>query len=112
VAKPEAVFALQVSGCELNAPVQNLILPLAACEHLGTIKAANSGLRDELPSLDPMPPTKVDRDVRLGKRSYLAKSLETLDLSGAAPVVFSPAEDGDSHSKEVDSRRVEGCHSF
>lgn len=67
--------------------MQNLILPLAACEHLGAIKAANCGLRDELPSLDPMPPTTVDREVRLSTRSYLASSLETLDLSGAAPVV-------------------------
>lgn len=71
-----------MSGCQLNAPVQNLILPLAACERLGTIKAANCGLTGKLPSLDPMPPTKVDREVRLGTRSYLAKSLETLDLSG------------------------------
>eukprot|EP00434_Breviolum_minutum_P042976 symbB.v1.2.038276.t1/scaffold5896.1/size48089/1 len=77
-----ALTSLEVSGCQLNAPVQNLILPLAACEHLGTIKAANCGLQDGLPSLDPMPPTTVDREVRLGERSYLASSLETLDLSG------------------------------
>jgi len=77
-----ALTSLEVSGCQLNAPVQNLILPLAACEHLGTIKAANCGLTGELPSLDPMPPTTVDREVRLGTRSYLASSLETLDLSG------------------------------
>ena len=64
--------------------MQNLILPLAACEHLGAIKAANCGLQDELPSLDPMPPTKVDRVIMSAARSYLASSLETLDLSGGA----------------------------
>ena len=89
MAKPQAVCALQVSGCQLNAPVQTLILPLAACEHLGTIKAANCGLRDELPSLDPMPPTKVDKFVRPVTRSYLASSLETLDLSGGSSGVDS-----------------------
>ena len=78
--------------------MQNLILPLAACEHLVAIKAANCGLQDELPSLDPMPPTKVDGGVRLSERSHLASSLETLDLSGGAP--------------GGESRDVEGCHSF
>jgi len=77
-----ALTSLEVSGCQLNVPVQNLILPLAACEHLGTIKAANCGLQNELPSLDPMPPTKVDKVVSPVTRSYLASSLETLDLSG------------------------------
>ena len=76
--------------------MQNLILPLAACEHLGTIKAANCGLTGKLPSLDPMPPTKVDREVSTGERSYLASSLETLDLSGGMrwlDAMFFPSDD-------------------
>ena len=77
-----ALTTLEVNGCRLNCPVRDLILPLGACEHVGTIKAVNSGLTGELPNLDPMPPTIVETGIILAHRSSLASSLEFLDLSG------------------------------
>eukprot|EP00435_Cladocopium_sp_Y103_P060238 s129_g22.t1 len=77
-----ALTTLEVSGCRLNCPVQDLILPLGACEHVGTIKAVKSGLMGELPNLDPMPPTIVETGIFLAYRSSLASSLEFTDLSG------------------------------
>jgi len=71
-----------VSGCPLNAPVQDLVLPLAWCEQLASIIAVNCGLYGGLPSLDPLPPTRVDGELYTSEWSKLASSLEFLDLSG------------------------------
>lgn len=77
-----ALTTLEVSGCRLNCHLQDLLLPLGACEHVGTIKAVKSGLTGELPNLDPMPPTIVETGIFLAQRSSLASSLEFIDLSG------------------------------
>jgi len=73
---------LQVSGCPLNAPVQDLVLPLAYCGHLGSIIALNCGLYGGLPNLDPLPPSRINGRMHTSKRSKLASSLEVLELSG------------------------------
>jgi len=70
----------------LNCHLQDLLLPLGACEHVGTIKAVKSGLTGELPNLDPMPPTIVETGIFLAQRSSLASSLEFIDLSGRKQV--------------------------
>ena len=71
-----------MSGCPLNAPVQDLVLPLAWCEHLGSIIAVNCGLYGGVPNLDPLPPSRINGVLYTSKRSMLASSLEVLDLSG------------------------------
>ena len=71
-----------MSGCPLNAPVQDLVLPLAACGHLASIIAVNCGLYGGLPNLDPLPPTRINGRMHTSKRSMLASSLEVLELSG------------------------------
>ena len=71
-----------MSGCPLNAPVQDLVLPLADCEHLGSIIAVNCGLDGGLPNLDPLPPSRINGSMWTSWRSKLASSLEVLDLSG------------------------------
>ena len=70
-----------MSGCPLNAPVQDLVLPLAWCEHLGSIIAVNCGLYGGLPNLDPLPPSRINGIMLTSWRSKLASSLEVLDLS-------------------------------
>ncbi|CAE7240212.1 SIK1 [Symbiodinium sp. CCMP2456] len=78
-----ALTTLEVSDCQLNGPASDLLRPLAACDHLGSVLAARAGLTDELPSLDPLPPTsRGDGVIDLEMRSPLATSLEVLDLSG------------------------------
>ena len=72
----------QVSGCPLNAPVQDLVLPLAYCRHLASIIAVNCGLYGGLPSLDPLPPSRFNGIMYTSGRSKLASSLEVLELSG------------------------------
>ena len=71
-----------MSECPLNAPVQDLVLPLAYCEHLGSIIAVKCGLYGGLPNLDPLPPSRINGEMRTSWRSMLASSLEVLDLSG------------------------------
>ena len=75
-------FTRQVSGCPLNAPVQDLVLPLAYCGHLASIIAVNCGLYGGLPNLDPLPPSRFNGRMGTSQRSMLASSLEVLDLSG------------------------------
>ena len=70
-----------MSGCPLNAPVQDLVLPLAWCEHLGSIIAVNCGLYGGLPNLDPLPPSRINGALYTSERSKLASSLDFLDLS-------------------------------
>ena len=72
---------LQVSGCPLNAPVQDLVLPLAWCGHLGSIIAVNCGLYGQVPNLDPLPPSRINGQMSTSERSKLASSLDFLDLS-------------------------------
>eukprot|EP00434_Breviolum_minutum_P025626 symbB.v1.2.022643.t1/scaffold2018.1/size92264/3 len=76
-----ALTTLEVSGCPLNAPVQDLVLPLAWCEHLGSIIAVNCGLYGGVPDLDPLPPSRINGIMYTGRRSKLASSLDFLDLS-------------------------------
>ena len=71
-----------MSECPLNAPVQDLVLPLAYCEHLGSIIAVNCGLYGGVPNLDPLPPSRINGRMSTNWRSMLASSLEVLDLSG------------------------------
>ena len=71
-----------MSGCPLNAPVQDLVLPLAWCGHLASIIAVNCGLDGGLPNLDPLPPSRINGRMLTSKRSKLASSLEVLELSG------------------------------
>ena len=71
-----------MSGCPLNAPVQDLVLPLAYCGHLGSIIAVNCGLYGGVPNLDPLPPSRINGEKWTSWRSKLASSLEVLRLSG------------------------------
>ena len=71
-----------MSDCKLDRPAQDLFLPFAACEHLGSILAARCGLTGDLPTFDPLPPVSVLGGIRPVIRSPLATSLEVLDLSG------------------------------
>ncbi|CAE7867432.1 ERECTA [Symbiodinium necroappetens] len=48
-----ALTTLEVSGCQLQGPVSDLLLPLAFCEHLGSVLARESGLTGDLPTTDP-----------------------------------------------------------
>jgi len=77
-----ALTTLEVSGCPLNAPVQDLVLPLAYCGHLASIIAVNCGLYGGVPNLDPLPPSRINGEKWTSHRSKLASSLEVLELSG------------------------------
>ena len=68
---------LQVSGCPLNAPVQDLVLPLAYCGHLGSIIALNCGLYGGLPNLDPLPPSRING------RMHTSKAVQACKLLGS-----------------------------
>ncbi|CAK9066743.1 unnamed protein product [Durusdinium trenchii] len=72
---------LEVSGCPLNGRIRDLVLPLAFCEHLGSIIAVDCGLHGEFPNLDPLGPTRLDGKLVIGFRSKLASSLEVLEIS-------------------------------
>lgn len=75
------VPSVQVSRCPLNGHVRDLVLPLAACEHLASIMAVNCGLHGDFPNLDPLRPMRSGKHFT-DDRSKLASSLEFLDLSG------------------------------
>eukprot|EP00434_Breviolum_minutum_P025625 symbB.v1.2.022642.t1/scaffold2018.1/size92264/2 len=76
-----ALTTLEVSGCPLYAAVQDLVLPLAYCEHLGSIIAVDCWLYGGLPNLDPLPPSRINGRMLTSQRSKLASSLQVLDLS-------------------------------
>ncbi|CAE7870227.1 GSO1, partial [Symbiodinium necroappetens] len=78
-----ALTTLEVSGCQLQGPASDLLLPLAFCEHLGSVLAAESGLTGDLPTTDPLKAFSAGAyGIYNDVRSPLSTSLEVLDLSG------------------------------
>ncbi|CAE7375898.1 XIAO [Symbiodinium sp. CCMP2592] len=75
-----ALKVLEISGCPLDGPAEDLVLPLAACS-LASLIAVQSGLVGRVPSLRPMPPVKLNGNFNFDFTPPLALSLEILDLS-------------------------------
>ncbi|CAE7570009.1 inlA, partial [Symbiodinium natans] len=79
----DAPWADQVSDCPLERPVQDLLWPLAASGHLARVIAKRAGLSGNLPDIDGLRGATVDfRRHAVYANPPLAKSLQTLDLSG------------------------------
>ncbi len=77
-----SILSCQVSHCPLDSSAKALFLPLVACEHLATIKAADSGLKGHLPDVNMLSLVEVDGTLYSTWLSPLGSSLQVLDVSG------------------------------
>ena len=71
----------QVSNCPLNTSLMVFFVPLVACRHLATIKAAGCGLQGHMPDLRRLSGFTVDSSLRLSWSAPLDKTLQMLDIS-------------------------------
>ena len=79
----EGVDAAKVSDCPLNGPVEDLLLPLRASEHLARVDAKRANLSGRLPDIDCLKNERLDGEYLVFSCGLpLAKSLQALDLSG------------------------------
>eukprot|EP00438_Fugacium_kawagutii_P007171 Skav209290 [mRNA] locus=scaffold251:143985:147448:+ [translate_table: standard] len=74
-----ALSSLNVSGCQLNGPIADLLLPFAA-SGISRISASGCNLTGEVPNIAEMK-AKVDDFEFTAWRSTLSRSLKILDLS-------------------------------
>lgn len=72
---------LEVSGCPLNASVEEFLAPFLGCSALASLKAAHCGLRGAVPDLHHIKWVKRNGRFWSAWESDLARSLQTLDLS-------------------------------
>ena len=71
----------QVSNCPLNTSLMVFFVPLVACRHLATIKAAGCGLQGHMPNLRTLSGFTVDSSRRFFWRARLDDTLQMLDIS-------------------------------